>query len=590
MNLTASPNINYLWANLMIEELVRNGVDHFCLSPGSRSAPLAAAVARNPKAKSFVHFDERGSAFRALGTASATRRPCAVITTSGTAAANVFPAVVEASKKKVPLIVLTADRPPELRFTGAHQTIDQVKIYGEYARWHFDLSCPTTDIPPEFVLTTVDQAVFRAKGNPNGPVHINCMYREPLAPVKTQSRWASYTGGIKPWQEGGAVYTKYAASTLKLRRSDVDDIVSKIQKIKSGIIVAGRLSTPQEQKGILRLAEKLNWPVFPDVSSGLRLGNSHKNVIHYFDQILLSDQFKKQYRPDGILHLGGRVTSKRWYEYIGAAAPNQYIMALSHPLRNDPLHNVTTRVQCDIASLCNALEKRVPKRGGSQFLSRLQKLNKSVHRTLEEFFARRDDLSEPQAARLITQFIPAGRALFISSSMPVREVDMYGAPDSHAVAFGSNRGASGIDGTIAAAAGFSAGLQKSATLLIGDLAFLHDLNSLAMARELKQPMVIVVINNNGVGIFSFLPVGRFNGSFEKFFGTPHHLTFGAAADLFDLNYARPGTREEFLGAYRAALKSRTSTIIEIQTDRAYNLKIHRELENKIERVVHEDLG
>jgi len=354
-----SPNLNYLWANLMVEELLRNGVDTFCISPGSRSTPLTLAVARNPKAKSFVHFDERGSAFRALGFASATGRPCAVITTSGTAAANLFPAIIEASKKKLPLIILTADRPPELRFTGAHQTIDQVKMYGNYVRWHCDLPCPTTDIPAEFVLTTIDQAVSRATGNPGGPVHINCMYREPLAPIKTRSKWVPYIKTIRKWEKSFAVYTEYVSHKPVLGKSDIDHIISKIRKIKSGIIVVGKLKNLAEQRGILKLAEKLHWPVFADISSGLRLGNTHKNIIHYFDQILLSDQFKKNHQPDGILHLGGRITSKRWYEYIQATDPSQYIMALKHPLRNDPLHKVTTRIQCDIADFCHAITREI---------------------------------------------------------------------------------------------------------------------------------------------------------------------------------------------------------------------------------------
>jgi 2-succinyl-5-enolpyruvyl-6-hydroxy-3-cyclohexene-1-carboxylate synthase len=180
MNFPKLPNANHLWSSLIIEELIRNGVDYFCLAPGSRSSPLAVAVATNPRAKSFVHFDERALAFHALGYASAPRKACAVITTSGTAAANLFPAVIEASKKKLPLVILTADRPPELRYTGANQTIDQVKMFGDYVRWQFDMPCPTADIPANFVLTTIDQAVFRANGEVKGPVHINCMYREPL--------------------------------------------------------------------------------------------------------------------------------------------------------------------------------------------------------------------------------------------------------------------------------------------------------------------------------------------------------------------------------------------------------------------------
>jgi len=590
MTIQSSPNMNYLWANLMIEELIRNGVNTFCISPGSRSSPLVLAVANNPKAKSLIHFDERGSAFRALGIASAMRKPCVVITTSGTAAANVFPAVIEASKKKVPLMILTADRPPELRFTGAHQTIDQTKIYGEYVRWFFDLPCPTEAIAPEFVLTTIDQAVSLARGNPSGPVHINCMFREPLAPIKTHLLLSSYSESIGSWQKGSSVYTNYVKTKPELGSLDIDQILRNINDIKKGIIVVGKLSSLKEQKSVLKLTEKLNWPVFADISSGLRLGNAHKNIIHYFDQILLSDQYQKQCQPDGILHLGGRITSKRWYEYIEALAPQQIIMVLNHPLRNDPLHNVTTRVQCSIEIFCKSIVKHIAQRRTNKFLTQCQKLNTAVHRSIENFFIKKDALSEPQTARLITQLLPTGNALFISSSMPIREIDSYGAPNSNSITIGSNRGASGIDGTIASAAGFATALEKPTTLLIGDLAFLYDLNSLSMIRELKNSMVIVVQNNNGGGIFSFLPINTIGKNFEKFFGTPHHLTFHGAADLFDLNYVQADSPEKFAQTYAIALKSRTSTIIEVPTERADNLKIHQQLQTYIKKTINSILN
>jgi len=581
MAITASPNINYLWANLMIEELVRNGVESFFISSGSRSSPLTLAVATHPKAKAMIHFDERGSAYRALGTISATKKPCVVITTSGTAAANVFPAVIEASKKKVPLIILTADRPPELRWTGAHQTIDQQKIYGDYVRWFFDMPCPTEEIAPEFVLTTIDQAIARSQGNLKGPVHINCMYREPLAPVNSQTDFTSYIKSIQNWQANNSVYTKHVIPQSSLQPSNINEITQKVGQIQSGIIVVGKLQNITEQKNVLNLAEKLNWPVFADISSGLRLGNKHKSIIHNFDQILLSDIFQNSHKPDGFLHLGGRITSKRWYEYVEKATPQHYIMAINHPLRNDPLHNVTTRIQCDIGQLADALIKHIPKRNDNTLLIQLQKLNTCVDQTVERFFGKQTEINEPQTARLISELILPLSGLFVSSSMPIRDLDMYGKAHHNTVDFGSNRGASGIDGTIATDIGFSTGLNKPTTLLIGDLAFLHDLNSLAMIKDLTHPMVIVVINNNGGGIFSFLPIHKIKQHFEKYFGTPHHLKFQAAAQLFDLNYVEAQTVEDFARSYKTALKGGTATLIEIQIDRERNLKIHEQLQNLI---------
>ncbi len=564
MNLQKSPNLNHLWATLLIEELIRNGVKYFCISPGSRCAPLTMAVAANPKAISLVHFDERGTGFHALGYIVATQRPCAIITTSGTAVANLFPAIIETFKKKLPLIILTADRPPELRFTGAHQTIDQVKIFDDYVRWQFDFPCPTLDIPPEFILTTTDQAVSQAKGNPGGPVHINCMFREPLAPTNTKTNFAPYLKTISPWLKNTTVHTDYHSPVKTLKATSVNDTLKKINTIKKGLIVVGKLSSNKERAAVLKFATNLGWPVLPDISSGLRLGISHENVIPYFDQILLSKKFIQKNKPDGILHLGGRITSKRWYEYIEQTQPNAYIMVLNHPLRNDPLHNVSTRVESPIGTFCEHVNKKLSPHKKSNFLTAWKKANQKVDEEIKQHFDKDGPLTESAVARLITQYIPQNTGLFLSNSMAIREVNMYGHPGKKQIEIGANRGASGIDGIMATAAGFTTGLNKPVTLLIGDLAFLHDLNSLAMLKLLKHPLVIIILNNNGGDIFSHLPIAQSNPYFERYFKTPHHLTFHCAAEMFDLNYAQPETKKEFIQTYTIALKSTVSTIIEIQ--------------------------
>ncbi|MBI5025046.1 MAG: 2-succinyl-5-enolpyruvyl-6-hydroxy-3-cyclohexene-1-carboxylic-acid synthase [Candidatus Omnitrophica bacterium] len=574
MKFITTSNINCLWASLIVEELIRSGVDCFCLAPGSRSSPLAVAVAENPRAKSFVHFDERALAFHALGYTSATRKACAVITTSGTAAANLFPAIIEASKRKLPLVILTADRPPELRYTGANQTIDQVKIFGEYVRWQFDMPCPTTEIAPGFILTTIDQAVFRANGELKGPVHINCMYREPLFKKGAASFF------LKHWQKTRAPYTSYISAQKKLGTDTINEIAKRIRGIKQGIIVVGKLAGAREQKSVLALAERLNWPVFPDVTSGLRLGNSHKNVIHYFDQILLGRDRSRPV-PAGVIHLGGRITSKRWYDYVEQTRPSEYIMALDHPLRNDPLHGVTLRVQARVDNFCGALTRKITKRGTNTFLARLQGLNRKIDRIIEEYFGKEARLSEAAAARLVTQHIPADSGLFLASSLPIREVDMYADHKGKSVLVGGNRGASGIDGTVASACGFAAGLGRTTTLIIGDLALLYDLNSLVMLKVAPRPLVIVALNNDGGGIFNFLPIAEFKNGFEKFFGTPHGLNFAAAAEMFDLNYANPASAQDFVQAYKIATQSRTSTIIEVTSDRKQNVALTAELQKRI---------
>jgi len=576
-------NLNSLWGSLLIEELIRNGGDYFCLAPGSRSSPLAVAVGLNRKAKSFVHYDERGLGFHALGFVAATNRPVVLISTSGTAAANFLPAIIEASKKKLPLIILTSDRPPELRKTGADQTIDQVGLYGDYVRWQFDMPCPDGHIKPAFVLTTVDQAVFRALGSPPGPVHLNCMFREPL--VVASLRGVPVGLAMTNWKKSNAPFTQYISSSTTLDHEKIKNLAATINSIKNGIIVVGKLNHDKEREAVCRFSRKLCWPVFPDITSGLRSSTQADNIIHYYDQLLLSEKIIARLNCDGVIHFGGRITSKRWYQFTERQTPRDYIMVLNHPLRNDPLHNVTMRVEAKAAEFCQTILPAINERQDSNRIFLWQNLSKKVHAVLESSTNTKRNLNEPMVARLISKHIPQDSGLFLASSMPIREMDMFASKDGNSVVVGSNRGASGIDGTIASAAGFALGLNKPVTLLIGDLAALHDLNSLAMLKNLVKPLVMVILNNNGGGIFSFLPIARFDKVFEKYFGTPHDLDFNHAAQMFDLNYFAPKSADAFKKIYRSAFARKNSTVIEIKSDRKRNLTVHQELQKKIIKTI-----
>ncbi len=578
------PNLNYVWASLVVEELCRQGADYFCIAPGSRSSPLTVAVATNPKAKSFIHYDERGLGFYALGFVSALCRPAVVIVTSGTAVANLFPSVIEASKKKLPLIVLTADRPPELRKTGADQTIEQPGMFGEYVRWQMDCPCPDLNIKPAVVLTTIGQAVYRANGNPPGPVHLNCMFREPLSPSIKEKIPKDYFKELQPWLKEKNAYSQYIPSEKSLSRHHLSQMAHMINhQAKNGIIVVGKLNTAEERTAVGEIAAKLNWPVFPDITSGLRLGRGEGNVIAHFDQILLSEKVMQRLAVDCVLHLGGRITSKRWGQFILKKKPAHYVMVLNHPLRNDPLHQVTLRVEANAAQFCNGLLPLIAPKTSDRSLKWLRNLSLSVAETMDVFQDKEDVLSEPMVARVISQNCPAQHALFLASSMPIRDMDMYAASGFYSVTIGANRGASGIDGTVASAVGFAQGLKKPVTLLIGDLALLHDLNSLAMVARSREPVVVVVLNNDGGAIFSFLPIARMDQKnlFEKYFATPHHLEFASAARMFGLNYFQPRRKDELLLHYQKALAHRKSAIVEIKTNRETNWQVHQDLQKKI---------
>ena len=255
----------------MIEELVRNGVSSFCISPGSRSTPLAAAAARHPGARTVVHYDERGASFFALGQARGSGRPAVMICTSGTAVANCLPAVVEASMDMIPLIVLTADRPPELRDTGANQTIDQSQLFGNHVLWQADLPCPDDKLDPTYRLTTIDQAVYRAQNMPAGPVHLNCMFREPLEPLPSDDCRAVLSESIENWKAGSKPYTNYASPIVTPDTDTLKEYAGIINDASCGLLLVGSLHSEKDSQAVRLLSKHLGWPTLPDIRSGLRL-------------------------------------------------------------------------------------------------------------------------------------------------------------------------------------------------------------------------------------------------------------------------------------------------------------------------------
>jgi 2-succinyl-5-enolpyruvyl-6-hydroxy-3-cyclohexene-1-carboxylate synthase len=566
---------NRLWARLIVEELIRCGVDLFCVAPGSRSTPLVAALAGNKEARKLVHFDERGTAFGALGYARATGRPAAWITTSGTAVANGLPAVVEAATDGVPMILLTADRPPELRQTGANQTIDQPDIFGDFVRWRFDLPAPDPGMDPAMVLTTVDQAAYRAGRAPQGPVHLNLMFREPFLPDPEDKE--EPPSGPVSWLEGGEPYTRYAAAKPAVDEVEIENLRDALRSTEYGLVVAGRLASREQGEAVVRLAESLGWPLLPDVSSQVRLGADSESLVAHYDALLANETFVGAHVPEAVLHVGGRSLSKRLEQFISRSRPDPYVVVRENPFRLDPHHRVTHSFEADVVSFCVALTRTSghPLPENNSWTAGWREASEEAGRRLDGLLSSGTEPSEPLVARLVSRNIPADHGLVVASSMPIRDLDTYAATDGAPVPVAANRGASGIDGTVATASGFARGLGGPATLLIGDLALLHDLNSLVMLRDLR--VVVVVLNNDGGGIFSFLPVSRYKEFFEPYFGTPQGVDFEPAAAMFGLGYERPGTTNEFMEAYRAACARDGSTLIEVRTDRKENVALHREL-------------
>ncbi|ACF46890.1 2-succinyl-6-hydroxy-2,4-cyclohexadiene-1-carboxylic acid synthase/2-oxoglutarate decarboxylase [Prosthecochloris aestuarii DSM 271] len=563
--------ITTLWSWIIVEELVRNSICFFCISPGSRSTPLTVAASRHQKTTCKIFPDERAAAFFALGYARATGRPAVLICTSGTAAANYFPAVVEASMGHQPMLVLSADRPFELRETGANQTIRQSGIYGSYSRWSFQLPEPSTDTPPEAILSAIDYAVSTCTANPSGPVHLNIAFREPLEPVplNENSPWLSSLG---KWNSSRAPWSRTLQRQSSPESASVKEVARLLASAENPLIIAGHLDRPADAQAVLNLSKSLNIALYADISSQLRL---HKETVA-LQQAWLSDKYVEQHRADLVLHFGGSLVGKKPGQAMKTWRPDHTIVIKNHPDRYAPDHTVTMSIEASVKAFAEALAKTSQPQG--------KKANPidEIEQEIERFTRPDSPVTEISAARIVSRLIDPGHGLFLANSMPVRDMDMYATRSGGTIIpTAMNRGASGIDGIISSAAGFASGLERPVTLLIGDISFLHDMNALCLLRSMTVPLTIVVINNNGGGIFSFLPISDQPDVFEKNFGTPQEFNIAAAATAFSIEYQCPPSNAAFSESYMAARSSAETSIIEIRSRRDENLALHRKLNQSL---------
>ncbi|DBA90081.1 TPA: hypothetical protein ACH3X1_003400 [Trebouxia sp. C0004] len=637
--LPASPNINLLSTRALVEELCRLGVNTFAVAPGSRSSALTLAVAMHPRARVMTCIDERSLGFWALGHARATGLPAAVITSSGTAVANLLPAVVEASQSNIPMLLITADRPSEMRDTGANQTIDQVKIFGGYTRWAIDVPPPDHVVPVRGLLTSADAAVRFATGTPAGPVHINCQFREPLAPAAAD--WPhSLLKGMKQWLSSNAPFSSHikqaSPSSMLAGSPGMTHLIPTLRSAERGLLVVAELTSPQDVMAALNISKALGWPVVADALSGLRVGMteaaSREHVIlHHFDQVLLEKAAWPALKPDVVLQLGNHLVSKRVMQFLEWSAldeedlaPMAWIHADASSKRLDEKYLVSQRVQMPLAHLAHLLSQDVSKdefgHQAKQYRQLLDALNDVAHHEIDAWLSHEQHLSEPFVARSISEQLPSGNGLFIGNSMPVRDMDMYATwqrqcsnaqtSTSHAparvqnssskpcqgvldvsvgVAVGSNRGASGIDGVLSTAAGFAAGLKRPTTLVVGDVSFLHDINGLNMLRtgDLQAALTVVLVNNGGGGIFSFLPIADSlpPDIFTPLWATPQNVDLAGMCRAQGIAHQRVGSLEELSPALQSAWALHRHSVVEVITGRDSNVDQHRQLQAAVQQAV-----
>lgn len=581
-------DLNAFWAGLLVEELTRNGVTRFVIAPGSRSTPLAVAAFRSPKASVMVHFDERGAAFFALGCALA-GNPAAVICTSGTAVANCAPAVAEAFNSALPLVVLSADRPPELQECGANQTMEQAGLFERHVRDHLNLPCPDAAIPPQVLLARVDAVLASGLVGTPGPVHINCMFREPLAPNPDGMSWQeACPETLADWKEGTAPFTRWEKPCRSLSLAQCGELESLLAGSAKGLLMIGRLNDPLETAAAMELATMLGWPVVADITSGCRNDGRIPNLIGHYDLLLRSGKFRELCAADCVLHVGDVFVSKYLQEHLrGLNAA--YVQISPRSDNRDPLHRVTRRYTLDLATLPGQLRNMIRPRPRNTWLDSLLAVDKEAGKRLHAALRTDSRLTELAVAEAVESFLSPEMALFIGNSMPVRDLDVL-LRNCPSPVIRANRGVSGIDGNLATAAGMKWNLPGGVAVLIGDMAALHDLNSLALLSKVDGPMVVMVVNNQGGGIFSFLPIARHGDVLDPCFTNPHSWQFDHAAAMFGLDYVRVDTWGALEEALQSASDGRSSRLIEIAVDREYNVRSHQRIYNEIARDMDAFLG
>ena len=587
-DVSQSPNRNTLWARAFVDELVAAGVSAVCVTPGSRSAPLTVAAAANDDFRVFSHLDERSSAFFALGRARRTGEVTPLVCTSGTAAANYHPAVMEADQARVPLLALTADRPPELRDSGANQTADQEKLFGDAVRWYRDLPEPEpTERKLRRLRTDAARAVHEAETAPAGPVHLNVPFRKPLEPVEVPG---DVPADLDRLATAGREDAPFVATTPG--HATLDDravaSVAEALSVERGLIVAGPADPPgPDPEAITTLAHRTGFPVLADPLSGLRFGSATRvaPILGGYDGYLAGDATADWPDPEVVFRFGASPTSKPLRRYLAAADSRQLLVDPAGGWR-EATFTATDLIAADPSRLAVAVARRAAGPDSSEWRDRWETAERAHWATV-------DDEARGFEGRVladVAELAPEPSTVFVSNSMPVRDLDRFAEPAARSLTVLGNRGVSGIDGITSTALGAGSATTDQLTLVTGDLAFYHDSNGLLAIQRADVEATIVVVDNDGGGIFHMLPIEEFDPPFTDQFRTPHGLEFEHAADLYDLSFARvDGVGESFRDRYREATTTDGSHVIVVETDAAASHRVREELETATSEAVEDAL-
>lgn len=557
-------NRNILWAELFVDQLARCGVKHVCISPGSRSTPLTFAFAQNNKIKKFVIIDERSSAFFALGLAKSTNTPVAVVTTSGTATAELYSAIVEAYQQRAPLIICTGDRPPELYNTGANQTINQIDIYKNHIRKFYNAGLPSISKKKLLLIKKIAAEIFDVSLNKNrGPVHINFPFNKPFEPD-------SFTDKIDEnfLKEIRSINFYKKAENKNFQIKIFEKICGQINKTAKGIIICGPGEYEKSFHNLLnKFSEKIKFPVFADASSSARFTNN-KNVITNYDSFFRSEKFVNNFDPQLILQFGAAPTTKHSLEFFEKSKAEKILINEFGDLL-DPSKTSSIILKAKPETfLSKFLRKNILSKRESAYLNSIKIINNWINDFRENKIEKAQFPFDGKIISEILSVIPSGSNLFISNSMPVRDLDCFAGASNKNIKVFSNRGASGIDGITSTALGIAASSKKKTILITGDLAFYHDLNGLLAAKNYSIPLIIILINNNGGSIFEMLPVSKHKNIFNRYFKTPHQLDFKKFVEGYAGNFVNIKNWNSLKTEFAKALKQKNFSVLHFKTDSA----------------------
>ncbi len=589
-DVSRAPNRNWAFCRAFFDELARAGVRHVVVCPGSRSAPLAGVAARHEALRCWPHIDERSAGFFALGLAKASRAPVALLCTSGTAAVNFHPAVVEAYHACVPLLVLSADRPAELRGWGAGQTIDQVGLYGSHVRWFAEVALPeATGGMLRYARALACRAVDSAAASPAGPVHLNFPLREPLDPRAIPGDLAEDLAARDPLAASGRgerpyVRVRHAAAALPSEQAA--SLARRMAGCERGVIACGPLDAPPDlAEKIAALAQRAGWPLLAEPTSQLRCGPhvASAPVVATADLLLRDAGFAAGHAPDFVLQLGTTPTSKAYRRWLERRPPRELVLADAHGGWSDPHHLASELLCVDPQALCDALLPQLAARPASTWLGDFLEADRRAARAVERHLLVDEDLLEARAVRELAAALPDGALLYVSNSTPVRDLDAFLPASPRRLRVLCNRGASGIDGMPSSALGAVAAQVAPVVLLTGDLALLHDCGALLAARRHALPLAIVVLDNDGGGIFSLLPIGGFGDAvaFETHFRTPHGIDLEPLCRGMGADFSWATSWEHLRAALKEALSAPGVSVVGLRVDRDRNVAQLAALESAV---------